>query len=602
MSNFTNHPAADPKKTKNPLAVIIPTFNRPALLALCLGSLARTGVFAAGVPVLVCDDGSPPDTAELNRSHCNEFGALFLHETPGRGPARARNRGILVATGAGWCAFLDDDVAVAPDWYPVLCDAIAAAPVDCVGLEGAVLPGGDGMWDREVENTTGGSYITANMVWRRSILRAEGMFDEGFRGPYAEDHELSVRMARHGTAVFHPSLRVTHAPRDISASAWIAGAPRRMRRVLAAEFHFWMGNRSRYHMRRANHSFPRFLYREIFFHAAAEFRRRDRASWKRYPFESLGLVVAALFEQALIMRAIPGYLRRIAVESSRLPRGISSDDTAGLWKSSGPAARELLFGYRPFRGLVFGLLRRPVYNLRSLQRSAPSTPRRDGPAVYLRIDDVFLSDRGAVDRLCAVLGAEGVPWLAAVTGDDCLRPDAPARCADLVAAGATIALHGFSHTGRFGPYQSEILQLTYNEINTRLAAVRSALGSLPSVFVPPFNGIDWEQILFLAGRFSVVCGGPETARFSGLLARPVALSGGGVYFPAFDPCYGTACRMLSRSVDEAIAHEPAPVCLALHMADEAKDDFAALRRLVVKWKPFVSDWQALGHAGEKQVV
>lgn len=601
MTDFTNQTRSTPQNCISSLAIVLPTHNRPDLLAACLASLAGAGVFEAGVPVLVCDDGSAPDSARRNEEHCRHFGAQVLFDVQG-GPAKARNRGIRAAGGAQWCAFLDDDVAVNPDWYSVLCSVIAGAADDCVGIEGAVHAGGEGLWDREVENREGGAFITANMIWRRSILFAVGMFDEGFTGPYAEDQELSVRMARHGVSRFYPALVVVHATRSIRLFSWLADAHCRINRLLAAELHFWLKNRSRYHMRRASTGFPKFLLREIFLHAYAEIRRRGRGSFILHPLQAAVLAAGALLEQLSIVLAAPGLLHRIVLETRHLPRSIDPEATAVLWGCNSVTPGELLFRYLPFRGALFHLFRWPVYDLRRLQKMMPRPARTGGPAVYLRIDDVFFKDAAAVERLCAVLAEEQVHWLAAVTGDDCQRQEAPGCLDALVRSGARPALHGFSHTGRFGPYQSEMLQLTYREIAEHLAEVRRVLGALPAVFVPPFNGLDREQILFLSGYFTVVCGGPETARFSGLIARPVALAGGGVYFPVFEPCYGTARSLLTGKVIKTVLAEPAPVCIALHMADEAKDDFAALRSLVRILKPYLNDWHTLMCVEERTAI
>ena len=45
----------------------------------------------------------------------------------------------------------------------------------------------------------------------------------------------------------------------------------------------------------------------------------------------------------------------------------------------------------------------------------------------------------------------------------------------------------------------------------------------PYILVPPFNAIGPEQILQLSNYFKVICGGPETARFTGRLTGPVAV-------------------------------------------------------------------------------
>ncbi len=198
---------------KSAVSIIIPTRNRPALLERCLGSLASGGVFSSGVHAFVCDDFSEEANRVRNKALCERDGVTYIL-CEGRGPAAARNRGI-AASDSQWCAFIDDDAIVAPEWLGTLIDTVRICSPYCIGIEGSVFPEGDGLWDHEVMNLDGGLFITANMVWRRSALELAGMFDEDFPGPFAEDHELSVRMERYGFTVFVPRMRAYHASRKL---------------------------------------------------------------------------------------------------------------------------------------------------------------------------------------------------------------------------------------------------------------------------------------------------------------------------------------------------------------------------------------------------
>jgi len=95
---------------KNPLfSIIIPTYNRAALLDRCLMSLCDQTY--KNFEVLVCDDGSTDNSKEITEKYINALNIQYLWEPNWGGPARPRNRGIAVAKGE-WICFLDSD-----DWW-----------------------------------------------------------------------------------------------------------------------------------------------------------------------------------------------------------------------------------------------------------------------------------------------------------------------------------------------------------------------------------------------------------------------------------------------------------------------------------------------------
>lgn len=91
------------------VSVVIPTFNRARDLRRCLGSLCRQTV--ADFEVLVCDDGSNDDTADVVCEYEPLLDITYDVSTNWGGAARPRNRGIALAR-APYVAFLDSD-----DWW-----------------------------------------------------------------------------------------------------------------------------------------------------------------------------------------------------------------------------------------------------------------------------------------------------------------------------------------------------------------------------------------------------------------------------------------------------------------------------------------------------
>ena len=194
------------------VSVVIPSRNRPELLASCLArvsaSIERAGVDAE---IVVVDDGSePPVTLADPR--------ITVVRGIGEGPSRARNRGIAVARGEV-VAFTDDDAEVSVDWLAAALRGIEAVP-GAVGARGPVRsPSFDPLYEYSVEDLTAGRYLTCNVAYRRSELQAVGGFDPSFRYAH-EDVDLGLRMAERGPVVFVDDMEVVHPGRAFSATEW----------------------------------------------------------------------------------------------------------------------------------------------------------------------------------------------------------------------------------------------------------------------------------------------------------------------------------------------------------------------------------------------
>src|SRR5262249_23140490 len=105
--------SSDRHIAENPLVtILIPTYNRPALLPEALESIARQTY--APVEAIVINDGGEPVGAIVER-----FGATLVEMPQNRGHAAALNAGLARARGS-YIAFLDDDDLVFPDHVETL--------------------------------------------------------------------------------------------------------------------------------------------------------------------------------------------------------------------------------------------------------------------------------------------------------------------------------------------------------------------------------------------------------------------------------------------------------------------------------------------------
>jgi GT2 family glycosyltransferase len=207
------------------LSVVIPTYQRAALLDRCLAALALQDT--DGFEVVVVDDGSSDSTPEVLARH----DVTALVQPRNAGPAAARNRGIAQASG-DLVLFLDDDVVVPPDlvgrhlalhaaaqdpllavlgrvdWHPDLTVTPFMHWLDRSGLQFAYdtwLTAGD-------VDPPYAAFYTANLSVPRPLLDQVGGFDERFPHPAYEDMELAFRLSQQG-------MRMTYVPEALAFHA-----------------------------------------------------------------------------------------------------------------------------------------------------------------------------------------------------------------------------------------------------------------------------------------------------------------------------------------------------------------------------------------------
>lgn len=188
------------------VSVVVPTYNRPHLLERCLDSLLNQSFPKDRYEVVMVDDGSeerlegwaPTDKPRVK----------YIRQAHG-GPARARNRGIKDAEGE-IVAFIDDDCIADEDW---LKNVVECFTDNVAGVEGRIVASEKTPFSHYVENLKGGSYITANIAYKKQILEEVGSFDETYPYPASEDFELAFRiLQRNYKIAFCKDAVVLHPP------------------------------------------------------------------------------------------------------------------------------------------------------------------------------------------------------------------------------------------------------------------------------------------------------------------------------------------------------------------------------------------------------
>jgi GT2 family glycosyltransferase len=170
-----------------------------------LDRLADLKAPAGGLEVVVVDDGSPAadGVADLLAERAATFPVpLRWASLPvNSGRAAARNAAWRKAAG-DWVAFTDDDCRPDPRWLHNLLEAAESSNADVV--QGSVTPDPSRealLSDPRARSlrvpSFSGYYETANILYRRDVLKQLGGFDESFPGA-GEDTDLGWRAKEAG--------------------------------------------------------------------------------------------------------------------------------------------------------------------------------------------------------------------------------------------------------------------------------------------------------------------------------------------------------------------------------------------------------------------
>jgi glycosyltransferase involved in cell wall biosynthesis len=171
------------------VSVIIPAFNAASFLPNAVASIDRQGY--QPIEVIVVDDGSTDDTAEVVRS-LPGVSHYFYQEN--KGPSAARNLGLKQAKGE-FIAFLDADDEWPAGKLDLQIGRLRAQPhLDVVlgRIQYISLPGAENIDIAfETEDRTLTHVHLGSGVYRPSVFDRVGLFEESLR--YSEDVDWFMR-------------------------------------------------------------------------------------------------------------------------------------------------------------------------------------------------------------------------------------------------------------------------------------------------------------------------------------------------------------------------------------------------------------------------
>lgn len=114
------------------LSVIIPTFNRAGLLSKALHSLEFQDISRSSFEVIIVDNGSSDNTAEIVDEYANVLGNVRYFFEPEPGLHVGRHRGLKEASGE-ILVYADDDIQATPTWLAAIAENFSDSAVDLVG-------------------------------------------------------------------------------------------------------------------------------------------------------------------------------------------------------------------------------------------------------------------------------------------------------------------------------------------------------------------------------------------------------------------------------------------------------------------------------------
>lgn len=196
------------KKYQPLVSVIIPTYNRKALLMRAVESALEQTI--GDMEVIIADDGSTDGTAELFKGAMDA--RVKYHLLPHRGACAARNAGIELARGK-YIAFLDSDDVWTPDKLEVQRRQLeeSGADVVCCAFERhdgdtiTRVPQGDvAQHQISYQQLLGGNCVSTQTLFGRAECMKRIRFDESF--PRMQDWEYAIRLAEGARLMFFPDV------------------------------------------------------------------------------------------------------------------------------------------------------------------------------------------------------------------------------------------------------------------------------------------------------------------------------------------------------------------------------------------------------------
>jgi|SRR5437867_6170890 len=223
------------------VSVIVPVYNAQETIRDCIDSLLELNYPKENLELIFVNNASTDKTHEVLKQYSNDIRIMYEAK---RGPAAARNKGILNARGEV-VAFTDSDCVVDRDWLLNLIQPLRNCRVGIVGgtilskrPHNAIEGFGEYIHDhnKAINEYKPPYAITMNWTSRLCVLKEMNLFDESFIR--CEDVDLSYRILQSGYILaFQPQAIVRHRNESTYSGLFGEGILHGFHSVLAAKKH-----------------------------------------------------------------------------------------------------------------------------------------------------------------------------------------------------------------------------------------------------------------------------------------------------------------------------------------------------------------------------
>ncbi len=210
---------------KHIFSIIIPTYNRPKVLAKTLECLEKQ-IVNFEYEIVVVDDCSTMSLPDLMFGKGKRSNWKLLRNEKNIGRAATRNRGIKEAQGE-YILMIDDDIWATPGLLQAHYDAqkkigggvvVGSMPIS-EGVKRDIWNDFYRRWvgdlhdqmEKNKNNLSWWYFFTGNVSLPKSLIEEVGFFDESFKGYSSEDSELGYRLWRRGVKmIFESKAKAEH--------------------------------------------------------------------------------------------------------------------------------------------------------------------------------------------------------------------------------------------------------------------------------------------------------------------------------------------------------------------------------------------------------
>ncbi len=229
------------------VSVIIPCYKQAHFLAESIDS--ANSQTHAPVEIVVVDDGSPDNAAEIVQAYPN---VRYIRQE-NSGVSSARNRGLGESRGE-YVVFLDADDRLRPNALKLGIEQLQKHPNSAFSYGRCDIIAEDGRFlttsnqphveKDHYQNMLRGNFITtlATIVFRREPLESVGGFNK--EAETTEDYELFLRLMRRFACVSHREVVTDYRLHDKGVSRSIERMTESVRRTLQAQLPHVAGNES----------------------------------------------------------------------------------------------------------------------------------------------------------------------------------------------------------------------------------------------------------------------------------------------------------------------------------------------------------------------